>query len=240
MAKPGEENRVSESPFLRIVGVSKSFGGRAILKNLSLEVAQGESVVLVGPSGCGKTTLLRMIAGLETPDAGEIYLDGECVAAGGQNLVPPFVRRIGFVFQDLALWTHLTVEGNLRFVLSSRKVPKTEHAKRIEEMLSLVRMKGFAEKYPGKLSGGEQQRVALARALIGGSRLLLLDEPLSSLDADLRGELRDELIRIQKRLRITTVSVTHDEAEARVLADRIVKLKDGEIESITIVKPEIR
>lgn len=229
---------MSESPFLRIVGVSKSFGGRAILKNVSFGVAEGESVVLVGPSGCGKTTLLRLIAGLETPDAGEIYLDGECVAASGKNIVAPFARRIGFVFQDLALWTHLTVEGNLRFVLSSQKVPKSKHAELTGEMLNLVRMNGFAEKYPGELSGGEQQRVALARALIGGSRLLLLDEPLSSLDADLRGELRDELIGIQKRLGITTVSVTHDAAEARMLADRIVKLKDGEIESIT--KPETR
>ena len=222
---------------LQIVNVSKSFGGRSILNQISLEVEMGEAVVLLGSSGCGKTTLLRMIAGLETPDAGEIYLEGECVAAAGRNLVAPFKRNIGFVFQDLALWTHLTVEGNLRFVLDSQKIPKAKHAELIEEMLNLVRMQDFAKSYPAQLSGGEQQRIAIARALIGGSRLLLMDEPLSSLDPNLRGELRDEIIALQKKLGVTTISVTHDEGEAQLLADRIVRLKNGEIESITNLSP---
>ena len=238
MAKTEEKDRVKRANYLSLAGVSKSFGGRAILKEISFQVAMGESVVLLGPSGCGKTTLLRMIAGLETPDAGEIHLDGECVAAPGANLVAPHRRQIGFVFQDLALWAHFTVEGNLQFVLSSQKVPRSEQTGSIVEMLDLVRMQGFAKNYPAELSGGEQQRVALARALIGGPRLLLLDEPFSSLDTNLRGDLRDELIAIQKRLGITTVSVTHDEEEAEVLADRIVKLREGRIESITVVKPD--
>lgn len=220
---------------LRLIGVSKSLGKRKIVDRVSLEVAEGESVALLGSSGCGKTTTLRLIAGLETPDSGEIHLAGEGVAVTGRNLVAPHKREIGFVFQDLALWPHLTVAGNLRFVLASLGVPKREHAERIAEMLRLVRVEAFAESYPGTLSGGEQQRVAIARALVGRPRLLLLDEPMSSLDTELKTDLLAELAVLQQQLRVTTLYVTHDHAEACALAHRIIWMRDGRVEQIEAV-----
>jgi ABC-type Fe3+/spermidine/putrescine transport system ATPase subunit len=198
-------------------------------------MVEGEVVALLGASGSGKTTLLRLIAGLERAETGEVWIAGERVAADGRNLVPPSARGIGFVFQDLALWPHLTVTGNLDFVLGSAQVPKRERAKRIGELLRLVRIERFAGSYPGSLSGGEQQRVALARALIGEPRLLLLDEPLSSLDAHLKSDLIKELASLQQLLEITTVYVTHDQAEALELADRIVVMSDGRINEVDSV-----
>src|SRR6266498_4741293 len=156
---------VNES-FVRLEAITKRYGDREVVSNASFEVAEGEFVALLGPSGCGKTTTLRLIAGLETPDAGEIWIAGRRVTADGRNLIPPRSRGIGFVFQDLALWPHLTVSGNLEFVLASAKVPKRERAERIAEAIRLVHIERFAQSYPGQLSGGEQQRVALARALI--------------------------------------------------------------------------
>jgi ABC-type Fe3+/spermidine/putrescine transport system ATPase subunit len=217
-------------PFLKLTKVTKHFGDRVVVDCVSFDAGEGEIVALLGPSGCGKTTMLRLIAGFETPDQGELWIAGEQVAARDRNLVPARRRGVGFVFQDLALWPHLTVAGHLDFVLASARVPKSERGNRIQEVLRLTRIDGRANDYPGKLSGGEQQRVALARALVSRPRLLLLDEPLSSLDADLKAELLDELERLQRGLAITTVYVTHDRAEARALAHRLVLMTHGRVE----------
>jgi ABC-type Fe3+/spermidine/putrescine transport system ATPase subunit len=214
---------------LRIVGVTKRYGAHAVVADVSLDVAAHESIVLVGPSGCGKTTLLRLIAGLDVPDAGEIWLDGRLVVRGGRSLVPPHQRGIGFVFQDLALWPHLTVRGSLSFVMDSAGVPKSERSTRIVRVLELVRIAKLGDRYPHQLSGGEQQRAAVARALVSEPRLLLLDEPFSSLDSDLRGVLRAELRELQRTLGLTTVYVTHDKEDAHELADRGVTIKSGRI-----------
>jgi len=195
-----------------------------VLDDFSLDVDAGERVVVLGPSGCGKTTLLRLIGGLELPDAGEIWLADQLVATGGRLLVPAHERRLGYLFQDLALWPHLTVWGNLEFVLGSIGVRKADRPERIREALALVRVDALAHRRPSELSGGEQQRVALARALVGKPRLLLLDEPFSSLDAELRAVLRGELVRLQQSLRLTSIYVTHDRDDAAALADRVVRL----------------
>lgn len=218
-------------PFLKLTELTNRFGDRTVVDHASMEAGEGEVVALLGASGSGKTTLLRLIVGLETPERGEIWIGGEQVAAGGRNLVPARRRGIGFVFQDLALWPHLTVAGNLAFVLASARVPKSERGKCIAEILRLTRIESHANDYPAKLSGGEQQRAALARALVGRPRLLLLDEPLSSLDADLKTDLLDELERLQRALAITTVYVTHDRAEARALAHRVVLMAHGRVEA---------
>ena len=214
---------------VRVIAVSKSYGGNAVVSDLSLDVAEKESIVLVGPSGCGKTTLLRLIAGLEVPSAGEIWLDRRVVAREGRSLVPPHQRRIGFVFQDLALWPHLTVRGSLSFVLESVGVAKSEWNERIDRVLRLVRIVALAERYPHQLSGGEQQRAAVARALASEPRLVLLDEPFSSLDPDLRRELRAELRDLQRALGLTMMYVSHDPGDAHELADRVVTMKTGRI-----------
>lgn len=215
--------------FLRFVGLTKRFGSRAVVDRVSLEVTEGEVVTLLGPSGSGKTTLLRLIAGLETPDAGEISIGGELVAADGRNIVPPHRRGVGFVFQDLALWPHLSVAGNLDFVLSSTGAPKRERANRIEETLRFVRLERFAASYPHQLSGGEQQRIAIARAVVSRPRLLLLDEPMAHLDAHLKSELLGELKSLQQKLNLTTVYITHDRAEAEALTSRAVVMEAGRI-----------
>lgn len=217
------------APAISLRGITKGFASHQALDSVTLEIALNESVVILGSSGCGKTTLLRLIAGLEVPDSGEIWLGDVQVAGPGRSLQPPFRRQIGFVFQDLALWPHLTVAGNLQFVLDALRVPRAERSRRIDEALKLVRIDGFAARYPHELSGGEQQRVALARALIGSPRLLLLDEPLSSLDAELRAAMRTELARIQRTLELTTVYVTHDREDAAVLADRVIEMRAGRI-----------
>lgn len=217
------------APAISVRNITKRFASHQALDSVTLEIAPKESVVILGSSGCGKTTLLRLIAGLEIPDSGEIWLGDVQVAGPGRSLLPPFRRQIGFVFQDLALWPHLTVAGNLQFVLDALRVPRAERSRRIDEALKLVRIDGFAARYPHELSGGEQQRVALARALIGSPRLLLLDEPLSSMDAELRAAMRTELARIQRTLELTTVYVTHDREDAAVLADRVIEMRAGRI-----------
>ncbi len=226
--------------FLRLVALTKRYGSRAVVDRASLEVTEGEIVALLGPSGCGKTTLLRLIAGLETPDAGEISICGERVAADGRNLAPPHRRGVGFVFQDLALWPHLSVAGNLNFVLSTgggaggAGVPKRERADRITETLRLVRMDRFAASYPNRLSGGEQQRVAIARAIVGRPRLLLLDEPMAHLDSELKDELLQEFAALQRSLGVTSVYITHDRAEAQAVAHRIVTMQSGAIKQAPV------
>ena len=216
------------SAFLQIVRARKRYRDHLAVEDLSLEVDRGESVVILGPSGCGKTTLLRLIAGLARLDAGEIRLDGRVVSGDG-TFVPPSDRRLGFVFQDLALLPHMTVRQNLEFVLRTARVPKTERHTRADDALRLVRVDTLADRHPHEISGGEQQRVALARALVGGPRLLLLDEPLSSLDEDLRSALRTELRHLQRRLELTTIYVTHDRDDAAALGDRVILMRAGRI-----------
>ena len=220
------------SGYLHLSAVTKCYRQRAAVDRFSLEVVAGESIVVLGPSGCGKTTLLRLIAGLEHPDAGAIWIDGRQVAAPARNLVPPYERRVGFVFQDLALWPHLTVRGNLGFVMGSAGVPKRERGERTRQILALARIAALSERYPHQLSGGEQQRTAVARALAGQPRLLLLDEPFSSLDPELRAILRTELSALRRALQLTTIYVTHDREDALALADRVVTMRDGRIDAI--------
>jgi len=217
-------------------GISKRFGSHQALDGVSIEVLPGACVVVLGASGCGKTTLLRVIAGLETPDTGEIWLGGTRVTDAGRNLVAPHERRIGFVFQDLALWPHLSVRQNLEFVLEAQRVPPAARTARVEEALRIVRIETLVDRHPHELSGGEQQRVALARSLVGEPRILLLDEPLSSLDPELRSTLRQELARLQHTLKLTTVYVTHDREDASALSDSIVEMRAGRIVSITETK----
>jgi len=216
--------------FLRLVGLTKRYGGKTVVDCVSLEVAEGEFLALLGSSGCGKTTTLRLIAGLETPDSGEVWIAGECVAANGRTIVPPSARHIGFVFQDLALWPHLTIKGNLNFVLAAAGVPKSQRPPRIADVLRLAHVERFADSYPSELSGGEQQRAAIARAVVGRPRLLLLDEPLSNLDVSLKAELLKELGALQQSLGITTIYVTHALAEAAAVSHRLGVMDGGRIQ----------
>jgi ABC-type Fe3+/spermidine/putrescine transport system ATPase subunit len=217
------------APQLSMRDVTKQFGAHVAVHGVSLEVATGEVAVIVGPSGCGKTTLLRLIAGLEVPDAGEVWLVDRQVAAARRSLVPPHERKIGFVFQDLALWPHLTVVQNLDFVLESAGTSRNQRRSRIQEALAVVRVEALAGRYPHELSGGEQQRVALARAFVGDPQLLVMDEPLSSLDPELRALLRIELLRLQQASALTMVYVTHDREDAAVLADCVIEMRNGRI-----------
>jgi ABC-type Fe3+/spermidine/putrescine transport system ATPase subunit len=217
------------STAIALTSVTKRFGSHVALDSVSVQIFAGDTAVILGPSGCGKTTLLRVIAGLEVADSGEILLEGAKVAAGSRIIVPPHQRKLGFVFQDLALWPHLTVQQNLDFVLQSRKVPRPDRAARALEALRLVRVESLSARYPHELSGGEQQRVALARAIVGQPRVLLLDEPLSSLDPELRAALRVELARLRGALDLTMVYVTHDREDAAALASRVIEMRAGRI-----------
>ena len=214
---------------ITLTDVTKRFGSHVALDGLSLEVLPGSAAVVLGPSGCGKTTMLRVIAGLEVPDSGQVLLDGTTVSAPGRTHVPPHRRQLGFVFQDLALWPHLTVRQNLDFVLGSKGLSRPEQDRRAHDALALVRIEELVGRYPHQLSGGEQQRVALARAIVPEPRVLLLDEPLSSLDAELRADLRSELARLQRALSLTTVYVTHDREDAAALADCVIEMRAGRI-----------
>lgn len=220
-------------PAIAVRNVTKAFGLHQALNGMTLDVVANESVVILGPSGCGKTTLLRLIAGLEVPDNGEVWFGDVRVSGPARIVVPAYERRIGFVFQDLALWPHLTVAGNLQFVLDVLKVSRVERIRRIDETLKLVRIDGLKDRYPHQLSGGEQQRVALARALVGQPSLLLLDEPLSSLDSELRTAMRAELARLQRTLALTMLYVTHDREDAAVLADRVIEMQAGRIVAVS-------
>jgi putative spermidine/putrescine transport system ATP-binding protein len=205
----------------------KRYGDFFAVKDVSLSVADGEFLVLLGPSGCGKTTTLRMVAGFIEPTAGEVKLGGSDV-----TLLPPWKRNTGMVFQSYALFPHLTVAQNVAFGLEMRKIPKAEMDKRVEEALALVRLAGFGARLPRQLSGGQQQRVALARALAIRPDVLLLDEPLSNLDAKLRQEVRVEIRELQKQLGLTTVMVTHDQEEALTMADRLVVMNEGTVHQV--------
>jgi ABC-type Fe3+/spermidine/putrescine transport system ATPase subunit len=193
-------------------------------------VQSAESIDLVAPSGSGNTTLLRMVAGLETPDDGEVWLEGQRVSAARQVLVPAYERRLGFVFQDLALWPHMTIAQHLEFVVNAGDAPVSERQARVRDALTRTRIEQMGNRYPHQLSGGEQQRAALARAVVTRPHLLLLDEPLSNLDPDLRTTLRGELARIRRELGLTVLHVTHDYQEAADLADRVVRMREGRIE----------
>src|SRR6476619_1981234 len=204
--------------------------GRPAVDDVSFRVAAGEIVVLLGPSGCGKTTTLRCIAGLEDPTSGEILIGGVTVSAPEQGiLVPPRLRNIGMVFQSYAVWPHMTVRQNVSYPLRHRRFRRTEISRKVDQVLELVGLSEFAERPVVSLSGGQMQRVALARSLVYEPQLLLLDEPLSNLDAKLRLRLRDDLRRIIKKTGVTALYVTHDQAEAVVLGDRIGVMRDGKL-----------
>jgi ABC-type Fe3+/spermidine/putrescine transport system ATPase subunit len=212
---------------LEIRGVSKRFGAREVLKGISLEIAAGEFLTLLGESGSGKTTLLRLIAGFEQPSAGTILMRGERL-----DTLPPHRRRVNTVFQQYALFPHLSVEENVAYGLRVKRTPTREIAERVAEALRMVKMSDYASIPPSKLSGGQQQRVALARALINRPELLLLDEPLSALDANLRSQMRSELTALQREVGIAFLFVTHDQEEAMALSDRIALLRDGALEQV--------
>lgn len=212
--------------------ITKNYGGKPVLKGISLPIRDHSLTTLLGPSGCGKTTLLRILAGLETPDAGAIYLGDRCVCSCTKKLwVPPEKRGIGFVFQDFALWPHMTVFENVAFGL--RAQDRTENLKQeVERALSLVQLEQLADRYPSELSGGQQQRVAFARAIVLRPECILFDEPLSALDALLRVQMRQELRRLVTQLGITAVFVTHDQEEAMSISDAIAVLQDGAVEQV--------
>ena len=212
---------------LELKSLVKRFGDFTAVDGMDLQVAQGEMIALLGGSGCGKTTTLRMIAGFTEPTGGTILVDGEDVGK-----IPPYKRNIGIFFQNYALFPHMTVFENVAFGLKLQKCSKEETARRVGEILSLVKLTGLDGRYPRELSGGQQQRVALARALVTRPSILLLDEPLSNLDAKLRVEMQVEIKRIQKELGITTIIVTHDHEEAVSLADRVIVMNQGRIQQI--------
>lgn len=214
-------------PRLEVRGVAKRFGQREVLKNVSLNIASGEFLTLLGESGSGKTTLLRLIAGFEPPTAGEIWMSGERL-----DTLPPYKRRVNTVFQNYALFPHLNVRDNVAYGLRVQGAPKNEIPGRVDEALNMVKMAEFAAARPYRLSGGQQQRVALARALVNRPQLLLLDEPLSALDANLRKQMQSELKILQREIGITFLFVTHDQEEAMALSDHIALLRDGALEQV--------
>ena len=211
--------------------ITKSFGAFEAVKDLSLELQKGEFVSLLGPSGCGKTTTLRMIAGFMPPSEGTIEMDGEAISSPGA-VVPPERRRMSMIFQSYAIWPNMTVGENVGFGLQVRKLPKADIERRVDKILDVVQMRALKDRYPAELSGGQQQRVALARAIVVEPEILLLDEPLSNLDANLREEMRFEIRRLHDEFKITTVYVTHDQSEAMVTSDRIVVMNKGRIEQV--------
>lgn len=212
---------------VRFAGVSKRFGGVAALHEISFSIRRGEFMTLLGPSGCGKTTILNLIAGFFSPDGGEIRVDGELV-----NDVPTYKRQVGMMFQNYALFPHMSVAANICYGLKARHLPKSEIDRRLRDVLSLVRLVGYEERRPRELSGGQQQRVALARALVINPKVLLLDEPFSALDKNLRASMQVELREIQRKLGVTTVFVTHDQSEALSLSDRLAVISEGRIRQL--------
>ena len=213
---------------VRLVDVTKRFGKLDAVKAANLQVSKGEFFTMLGPSGCGKTTTLRIIAGFYEPDEGEVYFDQKLM-----NYVAVWKRNIGMVFQNYALWPHMSVEDNVSYGLRMRKIGKKEADERVKRALDLVGLSAFEKRFPSQLSGGQQQRVALARALVIEPTVLLLDEPLSNLDAKIRASVRSELRKLQQQLKITTIYVTHDQEEALVLSDRIAVIDKGIVQQIS-------
>ncbi|MBI2756550.1 MAG: ABC transporter ATP-binding protein [Chloroflexi bacterium] len=231
-AAPGQT-----SPSVRISGLSKAYRARRgevpALANVSLEIADGEILVLLGPSGCGKTTLLRCVAGLERPDAGEIKIGGSVVFSSVRGIsVPPERRNLGMVFQSYALWPHMTVFDNIAYPLRNLKMAAAEVGERTRAVLGVVGLDALARAYPGQLSGGQQQRVALARAIVSNEGVILFDEPLSNLDAKVRERIRLELLALHKDIRFSALYVTHDQTEAAALGDRIAVMNAGEVAQV--------
>ncbi|MCR4712719.1 MAG: ABC transporter ATP-binding protein [Clostridia bacterium] len=214
---------------VRINQVSKAFDRNFVIREFSETFQNGEFITLLGPSGCGKTTLLRIIAGFEKPTSGEVYID-DLLVTGGKTFIPPEKRNIGMVFQNYAVWPHMNVYDNVAYPLNIKKVPKDEIRQNIERVLAITNLTNYAERFPNQMSGGQQQRIALARALVAAPSLLLLDEPLSNLDAKLRETMRFEIKGIQKKLGITVVYVTHDQTEAMAMSDRIFLINRGVVQ----------
>ncbi len=218
---------------VRVEHVFKRFGAVTAVNDFDLVVKDGEFVSILGPSGCGKTTTLRMVAGFERATEGEIYIGDHCVSSSIKGtFAPPEKRNIGMVFQSYAVWPHMTVADNVGYPLKIQKVDAKERAERVQKMLELVHLGEYASRYPSQLSGGQQQRVALARALVAHPGLLLLDEPLSNLDAKLRESMRFEILNIQKETGITVIYVTHDQGEAMAMSDRVVVMSMGVVQQI--------
>lgn len=212
---------------VELKGIKKSFNNQNIVKDFNLQVKKGEFISFLGPSGCGKTTTLNMLAGFLEPNEGELFIKGRKM-----NKIPPYHRELGMVFQTYSLFPHMTIFENVAYGLKLRKVPKPEIESRVKKVLELVQLPHLNDRFPNQLSGGQRQRIAIARALVTEPSILLLDEPLSNLDAKLRIELRDELKRLHKQLGVTTIFVTHDQEEALSLSDRIVVMSHGNIEQI--------
>ena len=215
-------------PGVTITGLHKRYGDVGAVVGLDLRVEPGELVALLGPSGCGKTTTLRLVAGFLKPEAGEIWVGDRCLSSP-VTVIPPERRRMAMIFQSYALWPHMTVEQNVAYGLRFTGASKADRARRVRDILQAVRLPGYGSRYPGELSGGQQQRVAVARALVVEPEILLLDEPLSNLDANLREEMRFEIRRLHEEFHITTLYVTHDQAEAMVISDRVAVLQHGRV-----------
>ena len=220
-------------PEIIIKDLTKMYGKTAAVDHLDLHIPDRSFITLLGPSGCGKTTTLRMIAGLETPTSGEIIINGQVVFSSAQGIdVPPEKRNVGFLFQNYALWPHMTVYENITFGLENMGWDKAKCKARAEELLEMLKIKDYGDRYPAELSGGQQQRVAIARTLAPGPKSLFMDEPLSNLDAKLRESMRFEISALQKRLGITVIYVTHDQSEAMTMSDRIVVMSAGVVQQI--------
>jgi len=215
------------STLIRLENINKSFGSVKAVKNISIDIKEGELITFIGPSGCGKTTLLRTIAGFHQPTSGDIYLEGTRITD-----LAPEKRETGMVFQSYALFPHMTVFDNVAYGLNLRKVSKQETKERVQKALAQVQLEGYGERKPSELSGGQQQRVAIARCLVLRPKVLLLDEPLSNLDANLRVTMRDEIRRLKEELNLTIIFVTHDQEEALSISDRVMVLKDGSLQQL--------
>lgn len=226
-ANPPEQQAAEGAVLLEVRNIAKRFGSTDVLKNISLNIASGEFLTLLGESGSGKTTLLRLIAGFEQPTSGEIWMGGQRL-----DVLPPYKRPVNTVFQNYALFPHLNARDNVAYGLRVKGAPASEISGRVEAALSMVKMQSFAWSRPSQLSGGQQQRIALARALVNRPQLLLLDEPLSALDANLRKQMQSELKALQREIGITFLFVTHDQEEAMALSDRIALLREGALEQV--------